>query len=354
MRKRKLGFIKREAVTGEPEGSLPVNIRGSAMLSGITVAVAEGKDDFRMKRGSFRYNDRLKEKTYLPNKQETMRLGGTEHAFSLASSDGSVHGTLEYRFAGDNAYQRALEDQPFVKRLIHSGETDEVEFKRGRGGVPASFWESYSAFANTDGGVIVLGVKDESGVREIEGLDNVDKIVAGVWNAANNHEKVSANVLANRQVYPVEVGGKRLVVVEVPRAARTDRPVYVGADVFKGTFRRNGEGDYHCSREAVEAMLRDRCPETADNCLLDEMTIADLDDDSVRRYRMIFQTKRPEHAWNKLSDEDFLCKIGAAKADKSGMVHPLLSGLLCFGDFVTIMGVPRIKQSAGNNHGTQL
>ena len=86
-------------------------------------------------------------------------------------------------------------------------------------------------------------------------------------------------------------------------------------------------------------MLRDRCPETADNCLLDEMTIADLDDDSVRRYRMIFQTKRPEHAWNKLSDEDFLCKIGAAKADKSGMVHPLLSGLLCFGDFVTIMGV---------------
>ncbi len=226
-----------------------------------------------------------------------------------------------------------------VKRLIRSGETDEVEFKRGRGGVPGSFWESYSAFANTDGGMIVLGVKEENGVREIEGIDNVDKILAGIWNVANNHEKVSANVLANRQVYPVDVGGKKLVVVEVPRAARVDRPVYVGADVFKGTFRRNGEGDYHCSREAVEAMLRDRCPETADNSLLDEMTIADLDDDSVRRYRMIFQTKRPEHAWNKLSDEDFLCKIGAAKADKGGIVHPLLAGLLCFGDFVTIMGV---------------
>ena len=66
----------------------------------------------------------------------------------------------------------------------------------------------------------------------------------------------------------------------------------MGADVFKGTFRRNGEGDYHCSREAVEAMLRDRCPETADNCILDEMTIADLDDDSVRRYRMIFNILR--------------------------------------------------------------
>ena len=52
-----------------------------------------------------------------------------------------------------------------VKRLIESGETEVVEFKRGRGGVPGSFWESYSAFANTDGGVIVLGVKEENGVR---------------------------------------------------------------------------------------------------------------------------------------------------------------------------------------------
>ena len=226
-----------------------------------------------------------------------------------------------------------------VKRLIESDETEVVEFKRGRGGVPGSFWESYSAFANTDGGVIILGVREENGVREIEGLENVEKIVSGVWNVVNNHEKVSANVLANRHVYPVVVCGKKLVVVEVPRATRTDRPVYVGADVFKGSYRRNGEGDYHCSREAVEAMLRDRCPETADNCVLDEMTIADLDDDSVRRYRMMFQAKRPDHAWNKLSDEEFLCKIGAAKADKSGTVHPLLSGLLCFGEFVTIMGV---------------
>ena len=243
-----------------------------------------------------------------------------------------------YRFAIIPTMKTAM-NATDVKGLIRNGATDEVEFKRGRGGVPGSFWESYSAFANTDGGVIVLGVKEENGVREIEGIDNVDKILAGVWNAANNHEKISANVLANWQVYSVEVGGKKLVVVEVPRAARVDRPVYVGSDIFKGTFRRNGEGDYHCSREAVEAMLRDRCPETADNCLLDEMTIADLDDDSVRRYRMIFQTKRPEHAWNKLSDEDFLCKIGAAKADKGGIVHPLLAGLLCFGDFVTIMGV---------------
>lgn len=111
-------------------------------------------------------------------------------------------------------------------------------------------------------------------------MPGVEKTVADIWNAVNNAEKISANVLFKESVCPVEVDGKRLVVVEVPRAERTVRPVFVGADVFKGTYRRNGEGDYHCSRETVEGMIRDKCAETADSCVLDELTIADLDADS--------------------------------------------------------------------------
>ena len=223
-----------------------------------------------------------------------------------------------------------------LKKLIKTGENGVVEFKRGRGGVPGDFWPSYSAFANTDGGVIVLGVKEENGVRVVEGLENAEKVRADLWNAANNSDKVSDNVLSNKRVYSLEIDGKELVVTEVPRADRRMKPVYVGADVFRGTYRRNGEGDYHCSREAVEAMIRDKCKETADNCLLENMTIADLDQDSVRRYRMMFSQRKPDHAWNKITDEQFLCKIGAAKKDEGGIVRPMLSGLLCFGDFVTI------------------
>ena len=223
-----------------------------------------------------------------------------------------------------------------LKKLIKTGENGVVEFKRGRGGVPGDFWPSYSAFANTDGGVIVLGVKEENGVRVVEGLENAEKVRADLWNAANNPDKVSDNVLSNKRVYSLEIDGKELVVTEVPRADRRTKPVYVGSDVFRGTYRRNGEGDYHCSREAVEAMIRDKCKETADNCLLEDMTIADLDQDSVRRYRMMFSQRKPDHAWNKITDEQFLCKIGAAKKDEGGIVRPMLSGLLCFGDFVTI------------------
>lgn len=226
-----------------------------------------------------------------------------------------------------------------IKRLVAKSENAAVEFKRARGGVPADFWPSYSSFANTDGGVIILGVREEDGKRVIEGLANTEKIVADLWNAVNNPDKISANVLFNESIYPVDVDGKAVVVVEVPRAERTVRPVFVGSDVFKGTYRRNGEGDYHCSRETVEGMIRDKCAETADNCILDELTIADLDADTIRRYRMYFSQLRPGHVWSSLADDGFLMKIGAAARGRDGKVHPTLAGLVCFGDFNEITNV---------------
>ena len=54
--------------------------------------------------------------------------------------------------------------------LMDKGEGAEVEFKSARGGIPASLWESYSAFANTDGGIIVLGIQEKNGTLALDGL----------------------------------------------------------------------------------------------------------------------------------------------------------------------------------------
>ena len=224
-----------------------------------------------------------------------------------------------------------------IERLVRQGEVVHTECKDASGGLPDSLWESYSSFANTDGGVILLGVKESDRKFSFAGVPKAATLIKQFWDGVNNREKVNVNILFDRHVYSVKCRGRDVVVIEVPRADRRERPVYVGKDVFNGAYRRSGEGDYKCSREAVLAMLRDASDVTADATVLKSLSVSDLNADSIRHYREEFARFRPRLAWNKLSDEEFLKKIGAMDRGDDGILHPNIAGLVCFGDFVTIM-----------------
>lgn len=51
--------------------------------------------------------------------------------------------------------------------------------------------------------------------------------------------------------------GKDIIVIRVPRVARTEKPVYINGNPITGSFRRDCEGDCKCSKEQVQAMMRD-------------------------------------------------------------------------------------------------
>lgn len=170
------------------------------------------------------------------------------------------------------------------------------------------------------------------------GVSVPQDLIKMTWDTLNNPQKVSVNILSERHIYVENIDGMDVVIIEVPRADRHDKPVYIGNDCFTGSFRRNFEGDYHCTKPEVKNMLRDQVDITQDSKVLTNMSLDVFDKESIRRYRMRFSNLKPNHVWNPLSQEEFLYKIGAIKrSDEDNKEHPTIAGLLMFGEESAIM-----------------
>jgi ATP-dependent DNA helicase RecG len=217
-------------------------------------------------------------------------------------------------------------------------EGTDIEYKSGKGGLPSSLWETYSAFANTEGGTIFLGVAQRGAELDVHGLENPDKLKSDLFSALNNRTKVSRNLLGNDDVEALEVAPSRHVLrIVVPRADRRQRPVYVGLDPFRGTYRRNHEGDYLCTEDEVRRMFADQRDEPVDSLPMLGFSMADLDQDSIQQFRNRFASRAPNHPWLSERDEILLTKLGALWLDRdSGKVHVTLAGMVMFGNSDTI------------------
>ena len=216
-----------------------------------------------------------------------------------------------------------------------------MKFRGGfaRGKERKFFCLVYSSMSNCYGGMILLGVVEQSdGSFVTTGLKDVEKLRKDFWNTVNNSKKISVNLLTDEDVTSFEIEGDIVLAIRVPRAKREDKPVYINDDLFGGTFRRNGEGDYHCTKSEVRAMLRDQTEETSDMKMLEDFEISDLNMDTVHAYRNRHTAYRPEHVWDGLTDEEYLERIGAAQRAKTDKkIHPTAAGLLMFGEEFRIL-----------------
>ena len=229
-----------------------------------------------------------------------------------------------------------------IKKLLQKGERVTFEAKRAETDVPKSVWETYSAFANTVGGTIVLGVEEHPKEKDptkrftIVGVDNADKIVKDFWNTINSN-KVSHNILRDEDVSVVEFDGRRIVSIQVPQANWRNKPVYLNDNMFRGTFRRNHEGDYHCTEEQVRAFIRDANDEGNDGLLMEHYGMDDVDANTLRQYRSEFRDVNKDHIWNGYDDKSFLRSFGAYIVDRENGKEGLsLAGLLMFGTGLAI------------------
>jgi predicted HTH transcriptional regulator len=209
----------------------------------------------------------------------------------------------------------------------------------GRGELPRSFFESYAAMANTEGGVIVLGIEEKPrGVFALHGVAEPDRVLTSLWNGLNDRDQISANLLTNAMVNVIQKDGVNLIHIRVPRASRTQRPVYIGRNPLEGTYRRNYDGDYVCDYETVKRMLAEQVEDERDGRLLEGFTLDDLDLGTFRAYRNIFRASKPDHPWHEEDDLELLRLLGGWKRDRqTGHEGLTLAGLLMFGRLRAIL-----------------
>lgn len=214
-------------------------------------------------------------------------------------------------------------------------EGPQLEFKESREKLTSDLWETYSAFANTEGGVIVLGVSDKG---EILGIPNAERQMHDLVNTLNNESKVSLN-LCNQpgNIIRVREEGKELVLIRVPAAAVKDKPVYLNGHMEKCYVRQN-EGDYECKKADLAQMVRDANTATYSPTVVPGTGMAEIDRETFAQYRNRMRSYKPQHPWVQLDDANLLERLmGSVRNADTGEMELTQEGILMFGSEAAII-----------------
>jgi len=203
-----------------------------------------------------------------------------------------------------------------IIKLLEEGESETVEFKPSLSQTN-KIMESISAFSNTKGGIIVIGVTDKG---EVGGMDIGKKTLESLAN------KIKQNT--DPAIYPsisVEnVEGKNIIVIEV-KESKT-KPVFASDKVYK----RVGKSNQRVSSDEIRKLALEGKKIYWDEEICEGANLEDIDEDKVRWYlerrEEIRKVKKPE----KMEMKTLLLNVGAAKKVNSE-IKPTNAGILFFG-----------------------
>lgn len=232
---------------------------------------------------------------------------------------------------------RTAED--LLQELAALDESHRIEAKQARL-IDRSVMETVCAFANEPGlggGYLLLGVTRDpqdlfTNAYKIDGIDNPDKIQSDLASQC-------ASVF-NRPLRPrvsVEVlGGKTVVVVYVPEAAPTEKPIYLqNLGLPRGAFRRVGPTDQEGTEDDLVALYAGHQLDTFDAALLPDADMGDIDPAALDDYRQQRRAINPDAEELGWSNNDLLRALGGAKLD-TGQLKPTVAGIVLFGSTMAL------------------
>ncbi len=128
-------------------------------------------------------------------------------------------------------------------------ESDSVELKES---YVDDIWKEIIAFANTNGGTLYVGVRDNG---EVLGLINPDQTSLKISNSCRDAIKPDITMFLSYKV--LEIDSKNVLEVQIHRG--TSRPYYLGAKGLKptGVYVRQGSSSAPASDEAIRRMIKE-------------------------------------------------------------------------------------------------
>ena len=171
-------------------------------------------------------------------------------------------------------------------------ETSTIEIKSAEQGCPQRLYDTLSSFSNQeDGGIIIFGVDEKHGYKEV-----------GVYDPQDIQKKINEQCL---QMEPVvrplltvlEKNNKFFVSAEIPSVDITDRPVfYQGKGRMKGSYTRVGDSDEPMTEYEVYSYEAYRKKYQDDIRAIDRVSFASLDHKLLEQYIELLKKGKPRLA----------------------------------------------------------
>lgn len=203
---------------------------------------------------------------------------------------------------------------------LSSLEWEDFEVKAAKSELPKSVWETVSAFSNTSGGWLVLGVKEKGNDFEITGVRNAEKLEQDFLNTLRG-TKFNVFISTKQEVYQFE--DKTVLAFYVP--VHKNKPVYSNSQ--SNTCIRRGSSDQRASQEEIDSMLRDRAFGTKTAELAPDTSRDSLNNTSLNRYRDYMSRFNPNASYVRFEEDEFLRKLRIMENGKC-----TFAGLLMFGN----------------------